>query len=112
MQASMVWSTWSFENYGILSFFRADSKFIAQIEGAEITSSVENVDFGTVSANGYEYTRSFNILTLGDDCEYSAIVEGGDGHFSISPGPATSLPVKAPHSRWNSPPRRPATTMP
>ncbi len=96
-----VWSTWSFENYGILSFFRADSKFIAQIEGAEITSSVENVDFGTVSANGYEYTRSFNILTLGDDCEYSAIVEGGDGHFSISPeagnitaGESTTLTVE------------------
>ncbi len=84
-----VWATWSCEDSGIIDFFRADSRFVAAAEGAEITSSVDAVDFDNLIANGFEYSKTLSVLASGTDCEYSAVIEGGDGHFSVSPASGT-----------------------
>lgn len=80
-----VYYTWNVENKDIVSFFRADSQFILSSDSQEIITTTEKIDFGTTIANGYEYSRSFTILSAGKACEYSAVVEGGGGHFSIFP---------------------------
>lgn len=80
-----VYGTWSMENRDIVSFFRADSKFILASDIPEITTSTEFIDFGHTIANGYGYTRSISILSAGKECEYSAIIESDGDFFSVSP---------------------------
>lgn len=84
-----VYTTWSAENGDIVSFFHAGSQFVLASDAQEITTTTESIDFGTTIANDYPYQRSFTILSAGRECEYSAVVEGGNGHFSISPEAGT-----------------------
>ena len=64
-----VWQTWSHDSREIVSFFRSDSKFVAASQDAEITASVEEIDFGNLRANGFEYKKTVSLLASGTDCE-------------------------------------------
>ncbi len=83
-----VYYTWSVENRDIVSFFSADSQFILSSDLQEITTTTKEIDFDTTIANGYEYKRSFTLLSAGKACEYSAVVAGSE-HFSIIPEAGT-----------------------
>lgn len=80
-----VWSTNNCESKEIVSFYSADSKFVAVSDEASIAASATNVIFGNIIANGYDYSRSVSLLAAGADCEYSAVIEGDDSHFTVSP---------------------------